>query len=45
MTGAVGSHLRIVALNVLQVQLELDANGGGMYEGSCVYAWGPFGTN
>ena len=39
-TGAAGTHLRVTALNATQVQLELDANGDGAYEGSGVFAWG-----
>jgi hypothetical protein len=39
-TGAAGTHLRVTALDAIQVQLELDANGDGAYEGSGVFAWG-----
>ena len=38
-TGAAGTRLRITALNATQVQLELDGNGDGAYEGSGVFTW------
>lgn len=38
-TGASGTHLRVTALSATSVQLELDANGDGAYEGSGVFAW------
>jgi hypothetical protein len=44
-TGASGTHLRLTALNTSQVQLELDANGDGAYEGSGVFAWGTLAAN
>jgi hypothetical protein len=37
-TGAVGS-LRTTALNTTNVQIELDANGDGIYEASKVVLW------
>jgi hypothetical protein len=42
-TGAMGTHLRITALDATQVQLELDANGDGAYERSGTFAWGTLG--
>lgn len=38
-TGASGTHLRVAVLSATSVQLELDANGDGTYEGSGVFAW------
>lgn len=38
-TGAAGTWLRVTALSATQVQLELDANGDGTYEGSGVFTW------
>jgi len=43
-TGSASTHLRVTALNATQVQLELDANGDGTYEGSGVFAWGTLAT-
>jgi hypothetical protein len=43
-TGATGTHLRVTALDATQVQLELDADGDGVYERSGVLTWSSLGT-
>jgi hypothetical protein len=42
-TGASGTRLRVTALNATSVQLELDANSDGAYEGSGVFDWNTLG--
>lgn len=42
-TGASGTKLRVTALYATSVQLELDANGDGTYDGSGVFAWNTIG--
>ncbi|HEX6362550.1 MAG TPA: hypothetical protein VFZ93_06335 [Albitalea sp.] len=43
-TGAGGSRVRMTAVDASLVQLELDANGDGTYEGSTVIAWSTLRT-
>ena len=39
LTGADGSRVRITAQNVSTVQIELDADGNGVYELATTRAW------